>query len=105
MSVANEQQPETFQQFSAQQLEIYASELQSHYREERRLRRELENRNRELEQRVKELLSLNKMFQEFLARHFDACGPGPSPQTTPNWIAPGTGEATGRSLGYPAEKD
>lgn len=62
---------ESFDQFSKKQLQIYAAELNQHYHEERRLRRELENRNRELAQKVKELLSLNNLFQKFLALNFD----------------------------------
>lgn len=49
-----------------QQLEIYAKELQEHYREQRRLRRELEGLNQVLEQRVRELQALNKLFQQHL---------------------------------------
>lgn len=52
------------------QLEIYATELQQYYREERRLRRELEERNQQLEQRLQELTALNQLFQRHLTERF-----------------------------------
>lgn len=53
------------------QLEIYATELQQYYREERRLRGELEERNQQLEQRLQELTALNQLFQQHLTERFN----------------------------------
>lgn len=61
----------SFDLVSERQLEIFATELQEHYYEERRLRTELETRNQELEQRVIELLSLNRLFQKFISQGFE----------------------------------
>ena len=70
MAKRGEKLEKSFDRLSEKQLDIYATELQQHYHEERRLRRELERRNHELEQRVNELLSLNKLFQKFMAQSF-----------------------------------
>ena len=70
MAKRGEKLEKSFDRLSERQLDIYATELQDHYHEERRLRRELEKRNQELEQRVNELLSLNRLFQKFMAQSF-----------------------------------
>ena len=71
MAKSGEKHEKSFDRLSERQLAIYATELQEHYHEERRLRRELETRNRELEQRVNELLSLNRLFQKFISQGFE----------------------------------
>ncbi len=70
MAKRGEKLEKSFDRLSERQMEIYATELQEHYHEERRLRRELETRNHELEQRVNELLSLNRLFQKFISQGF-----------------------------------
>ena len=68
MHIQEPQPPQSFEQVSREQLEIYAREIQASFHKERRFRQELEDRNRELQQRVREITALNKMFQEHLAR-------------------------------------
>ena len=66
----------TFDQITREQLEIYAREVQTHYKEERRLRRQLEERNEALEQRIREITALNQLFQRHLAERdslVDSC--------------------------------
>ena len=68
--------PGTFDQITREQLEIYAREVQSHYKEERRLRTQLEERNEVLEQRIREITALNQLFQRHLAERdslVDSC--------------------------------
>jgi hypothetical protein len=68
--------PDTFDQITREQLEIYAREVQIHYNEERRLRRQLEERNEALEQRIREITALNELFQRHLAERdslVDSC--------------------------------
>lgn len=62
--------PQSFEELSHQQLLILAREVSALYQEEHRLRKELEERNRELEQKVRELSALNRLFQEYLAQHY-----------------------------------
>ena len=71
MTKRGEKLEKSFDRLSGRQMEIYATELQEHYHEERRLRRVLETRNHELEQRVNELLSLNRLFQKFISEGFE----------------------------------
>ncbi|MFH1141855.1 MAG: response regulator, partial [Chloroflexota bacterium] len=52
-----------FDQLSRQQLETYARELHSLFREERRLRGELGEKKRDLEQRIRETQALNRLLQ------------------------------------------
>lgn len=66
---ARHQPSPSFDELSRQQLEIYARELQQHFREEQRLRTELEERNQQVEQRLQELLALNRLFQGYLEEH------------------------------------
>ncbi len=61
-----------FDSMTMAQLEIYATELQRHFQEERRLREELEMRNQELEHRLKELTALNQLFQKHLEQRLTA---------------------------------
>ena len=70
MTTALEETLDTFDLLSRQQLEIYARELQQHFREERRLRQLLREHNGQLEQRMRELTALNTMFQAHL-QHCD----------------------------------
>ena len=65
----------SFEELGKQQLEIYAAELQQHYREERQLRRELQERNNELELKVNELLALNRLVQKVLDQYLEGAGP------------------------------
>ena len=60
--------PQSLEQVSREQLEIYAKELQMSFHNERRLRQELEKQNEKLAQLVREITALNQMFQEYLAR-------------------------------------
>ena len=62
------QPPQSLEQVSREQLEIYARELQASFHKERHLRQELEERNEQLEQRIREITALNQMFQEYLAQ-------------------------------------
>ena len=59
--------PQTFDQLSRQQLEIYAKELREVMEKERTLRRDMESQNKKLEQRIREITALNQLFQ----RHLD----------------------------------
>ena len=70
MTTALEGTLDNFDLLSRQQLEIYARELQQHFREERRLQQQLRERNGQLEQRMRELGALNTMFQAHL-QHCD----------------------------------
>jgi adenylosuccinate synthase len=58
--------PQTFDQLSRKQLEIYAKELRDHVDSERKLRQELEAQNKKLEQRIREITALNQLFQQHL---------------------------------------
>ena len=78
MAKRGEKLEKSFDRLSEKQLDIYATELQQHYHEERRLRRELETRNYELEQRVNELMSLNRLVQKFMAQSFEYSNMGSS---------------------------
>jgi len=68
MPIQEPQPPQSLEQVSREQLEIYARELQASFHKERRLRQELQERNGQLEQRVREITALNQMFQEHLRR-------------------------------------
>ncbi len=57
----------SFDALEQPQLEIYAKELQQHFREHRRLRKELNDLNLVLQQRIRELEALNRLFQQHLA--------------------------------------
>jgi len=70
MTTTLETSPNASELLSRQQLEIYARELQQHFREERRLQQQLRERNGQLEQRLRELSALNTMFQAHL-KHCD----------------------------------
>ena len=59
--------PNSLDQLSRAQLEIYAKEIKEHYLEECHLRQELEDRNRQMEQKVREITALNQLFQKHLA--------------------------------------
>ena len=58
-----EQRGKSFDEYSREQLEIYAKELAEHVQHERGLRHDLENRVRELE-------ALNRLFQQHLEERF-----------------------------------
>ncbi len=95
----------SFDRLSERQIEIYATELQQHYHEERRLRRELETRNHELEQRVNELLSLNRLFQKLISQGFEYSNAGPAlwpgaenPNADPEDVPEGPAKISGKEL-------
>lgn len=54
---------QSFDQYSREQLEIYARELAEHVQRERELRQDLE-------QRVRELEALNRLFRQHLEERF-----------------------------------
>ena len=56
----------SFNALEPRQLELYAKELQQHFREHRSLRKEMDDLNLVLEQRVRELGALNRLFQQHL---------------------------------------
>lgn len=66
MAEVEKEATQTFEQFNRDQLEIYARELNQHFREERALRQKLEERNKQLEQRVQEITALNALFRQNL---------------------------------------
>ncbi|MDA0799134.1 MAG: ATP-binding protein [Chloroflexi bacterium] len=57
----------TFGEIKERQLEIYATEIKSHFQQERKLARELAKRNKELEQKLKEVSELNGRLEDSLA--------------------------------------
>ena len=57
----------TFGEIKERQLEIYASEINTHFQKERKLSRELAARNKELEQKLKEVSELNGRLEDSLA--------------------------------------
>ncbi len=68
MTKAQENKPNQDSQIeiSRSQLEVYATELQLHVREQRGVREELQRTNGQLEQRLMEITSLNRLFQDHL---------------------------------------
>ena len=59
---------------SRNQIEVYAAELQHHFREQKKMHKELEERNQQLEQRLMEITSLNRLFQDHLAERSSLFG-------------------------------
>jgi predicted nuclease with TOPRIM domain len=72
MEQQGEEAVSSFDQFSRQQLEIYARELAEYVEREQALRAQLEQQNQTLEQRVRELTALNRLFQQHLKERFTA---------------------------------
>ena len=68
MTKARKKEPaqEPLVAISRDQLEVYAAELQQHFREQKKMHGELEDRNQQLEQRLMEITSLNRLFQDHL---------------------------------------
>jgi signal transduction histidine kinase/CheY-like chemotaxis protein len=56
----------TFGDIKERQLEIYASEINTHFQKERKLSRELASRNKELEAKLKEVNELNDQLESSL---------------------------------------
>lgn len=63
---------ESFSALGEEQLQLYASELQRHYRELRRLRKEFEDWRLRLEKRMRELHALRRMLSRHPNRQLSA---------------------------------